>query len=421
MSKPSKHYALLTLLTLLTVVGQARDVKDTIFSTAGDRVIVNYTISQSGQQMTVKFNGVQKKLSKSHQEKYRKLDEIAVVMFDRTGNYHDMKFEGMATEAFMVPSNLSYSRSEDGYFLLQDAPSLSFSITQGNKAQLAVPLYLAHYEKKHRYRVIARCGTLQLSASARAGRAPGSAGSVGQDGVREETITSTEELAGEAISPAEEASIRISSIRSMLDKATRLPLSEELTHEAEMLRELRFKVTDGAVKGQIGEVLEAYENKKQELQAQADASQAGAQAAKDSEARAEQARQDSIAAQQALQAAKDKKDLIWLVLGVVGLIGAYKIASQVYQNWSIKKMQRKMMDSVNKMASPATKNPLDELTKVTKGSANPLGRTVARGQQEAEKKVKTAAQREAEAAKKKLMEKLGRKASPGGGNKNISI
>ena len=425
MSNPLKQLVLFVAVNLSCVTCLAKDVKDTIYSAGGDRVIVNYSISQSGGQITVKFNGVQKKLSKKNQEKFRKLDEIAVVIFDRTGNYKDIKFEGMGTEAFMVPSNLSYSRSEDGYFLLQESPSLNFSITSGNKVQLSIPLYLAHYEKKHRYKVISRCGTLQLSSTAKAGKKSAGGSDMGDGEMREETITTTEEVTSEGISPADEASIRISSIKSMLDKATKVPFSDELNHEAEMLRELRFKVTDPAVSSQISQVLEAFDNKKQELEAQADANQAGAQAAKENQAKMDQARQDSIAAQQALQAAKDKKEIIWLVLGVVGLIGAYKIGNQVYQNLSMKRMQKKMMDSVNKMNTPKVKNPLDELNKLGKDVKNPLGRTISRQQQNVERtverKVKTAAQKEAEAAKKKLMEKLGKKSSQNGKNRNISI
>ena len=425
MSNPLKQLVLFVAVSLSCATCLAKDVKDTIYSAGGDRVIVNYSISQSGGQITVKFNGVQKKLSKKNQEKFRKLDEIAVVIFDRTGNYKDIKFEGMGTEAFMVPSNLSYSRSEDGYFLLQESPSLNFSITSGNKAQLSIPLYLAHYEKKHRYKVISRCGTLQLSSTAKAGKKSAGGSDMGDGEMREETITTTEEVTSEGISPADEASIRISSIKSMLDKATKVPFSDELNHEAEMLRELRFKVTDPAVSSQISQVLEAFDNKKQELEAQADANQAGAQAAKENQAKMDQARQDSIAAQQALQATKDKKEIIWLVLGVVGLVGAYKIGNQVYQNLSMKRMQKKMMDSVNKMNAPKVKNPLDELNKLGKDVKNPLGRTISRQQQNVERtverKVKTAAQKEAEAAKKKLMEKLGKKSSQNGKNRNISI
>ena len=86
---------------------------------------------------------------------------------------------------------------------------------------------------------------------------------------------------------------------------------------------------------------------------------------------------------------------------------------------------KKMMDSVNKMNTPKVKNPLDELNKLGKDVKNPLGRTISRQQQNVERtverKVKTAAQKEAEAAKKKLMEKLGKKSSQNGKNRNISI
>ena len=405
-----RYYILLAAVLLASVAGRAKDVKDTIFSTAGDRIIVNYSVSQSGGQMTVKFNGVQKKLGKRNQESYNRLDRVAVVVFDRIGNYNDMKFEGMAAEAFMVPSNMSYTRSEDGYFLLQDTPTLNFSINSGNKARLSVPIYLAYYEKKHRYKIFAKCSNLIIDSKASAGR-KNKGGAVSEDGgMNEETVTTTEEIADEGMSPADEASIRISSLRSMLDKATKFPFSEELNHEASMLRELRFKVTDASVSSQINEVLEAFDNKKQELEQQADANQAGAQAARDRQAQQQQARQDSLAALQVLQASKDKKDMMWLIGGIAALIGLFVVGKQAYQQWSMKKMQKKMMDNMKNMAQKNLNgmNPMNPLNGTDMlGGGNPLNDLQRKGQQA----VKRTLSKEAEAAKQKMM-KMRQKDAP---------
>ena len=392
-----KYPVLLIAALLASVAGKAKDVKDTIFSTAGDRIIVNYSVSQSGGQMAVKFNGVQKKLGKRNQESYNRLDRVAVVMFDRIGNYSDMKFEGMAAEAFMVPSNMSYTRSEDGYFLLQDTPTLNFSINSGNKAKLSVPIYLAYYEKKHRYKIFAKCSNLIIDSKASAGRK--SKGGVSGGGEETVTVTTTEEeeVADGGVSPAEEANIRISSLRSMLDKATKLPFSEELTHEASMLRELRFKTTDPGVSSQINEVLEAYENKKQELEQQADADAKAAQAAQEAKAQKDLARSDSLTAVQALQAAKEKKDLLWIIGGIAGFILAIVGGKQAYQQWSMKKMQKKMMDSMKKAMTPGT-----SMGNIAGGN-NPLNSIINEQQRKGQQAMRRALSKEAEAAKQKMM------------------
>lgn len=380
---------LLVLATGFCSHSMAKDVKDTLFSSSGDRVIVSYSIVNSGGQLTVKFQGVQKKLGSKNQEKYKKLDEVAVVMFDRSGNYKDMKFDGMAPDAFMVPSNLNYSRSSDGYFLLQDEPSMQFSVTSGNKAQLSIPLYLAHYEGKRHYKVFAKCGNLQLSSTSGGQRkGGGSAGGGGammggddEGGGFETVATTTEEvIADEGISPAEEASIRINSINSMLERATKLPLSEDLTNEVKMLRELRFKITDPEITSKINQALEAYEAKKQEMEEKADAA---AQAAADEE-KQQQARNDSLSNVSMLQQAKEKKDLMYLIGGVaivVLLFSGVKQIMKMVKEHKQAKQQKEMMEKIQKMSNPlADQKPAPE---------EPKPHTMSK---------------EAEAAKRRLME-----------------
>ena len=94
--------AVLLLCQTWCTTGWSKEVKDTLFSSSGDRVIVDYSITQSSGQTTVRFNNIQKKLGTANQRKYKKLDEVAVVIFDRTGTYNDMKFDGMTPTAFMV-------------------------------------------------------------------------------------------------------------------------------------------------------------------------------------------------------------------------------------------------------------------------------------------------------------------------------
>lgn len=399
--------------------GLAKDVKDTLFSPSGDRIIVSYSIQHSGGQVTLRFQGVQKKLGSKNLEKYKKLDEVAVVMFDRSGNYKDMKFDGMAPDAFMVPSNLNYSRSSDGYFLLQDEPSMQFSVNSGNKAQLSIPLYLAHYEGKRHYKVFAKCGNLQLSSTSGAQRKGGGGAngggammSGGDDGGGYETVaTTTEEvISDEGISPAEEASIRINSINSMLERSTKYPFSDDLTNEVRMLRELRFKVSDPEITSKINQTLEAFETKKQEMEEKADAAAGAAAAADKAAAQAQQARADSLQAAQAAQSSKDKKDMMWLIGGIAGLGGLLMVGKQVFQSIKQSKQQKQMMESITK-AQQASQQMMNGL-----GGNNPLGQAAGQMNQMANQAKQVMSQahqmdqnakhlsKEAEAAKQRLMQ-----------------
>ena len=83
---PVKRFCAFFLLLTCSMVLSAKEMKDTLFSAHGDRIIVGYSQSLSGGQLGIRFNSVQKKLSESNLKKYKKLDEVAVVIFDRTGN-----------------------------------------------------------------------------------------------------------------------------------------------------------------------------------------------------------------------------------------------------------------------------------------------------------------------------------------------
>ncbi|MBQ7440292.1 MAG: hypothetical protein IJV52_02015, partial [Prevotella sp.] len=324
-----KRYGAFLLFLTFSMSISAKEMKDTLFSAQGDRIIVSYSQTLNGSQLGLRFNQVQKKLSEGNLKKYKKLDEVAVVIFDRTGNYRDIKFDGMTPSAFMVPSDVQYSTSSDGYYLLNDNPSLQFNVSS-DKSELSIPLYLAHYEGKRHYKVFAQCGALKIKAkSAKAGGAAGGASAGNSAGG--DVVISSEELIDEGITPADEAAIRINSLNQMLENATKFPLPEELTHEASMLRELRFKITDEAVTKQINDALAAYDKKKQELEQQSDAGQAAAAAAQAAQAQAAQARQDSIQAAQAETASKDKKNMMWLIGGLGGLFALLMGGKQIFQ------------------------------------------------------------------------------------------
>ena len=412
-----RYLCLSALLLAICTASMAKEVKDTLYSSNGDRVILSYNMTQDGGQVTVKFNTVQKKLGQRTQDKYKKLDEVAVVIFDRTGNYRDLKFDGQTPNAFMVPAGVSYTPSSDGYFLLQEEPVLQFSVKQGEEAELSIPLYLAHYEGKRHYKIFGQCGQLKLKPKQSKVRGAGGAmagGGGGGQGVDGETTITTEELTDEGLSPADEAAIRASSAMSMIEKAKKLPFSEELKHEISALSDLRFKVTDPDVSKQIAQTLEAYSNKKEELEAEAEKAEKEAAEKADQLAKDAKALTDSLSAESVLQAAKDKKDLMWLIGGIGGLALLLFGGKQVYKaikDSQMQKAQKQMMEGITKMA----RGGMEDVN-----AANPFGSIP--GMKQAEQAVTGKAQRalskEAEAAKKRLQEM--KKKPEGNGNPNVN-
>ncbi len=400
-----KFFVSLLLLLLIKGIGvSAKEIKDTLYSGHGDRVIITYSQTMSGGQLGIRFNNVQKKLSEGNLKKYKKLDEVAVVIFDRTGNFHDLKFDGMATSAFMVPSDVHYNSSADGYFLLKDNPSLQFSITSEN-SEISIPVYLAHYEGKRHYKVFAQCGKMRIKAK-KASKPAGGSVNVNTEAVpgqQGEVVISSEELVDAGISPADEAAIRINTVRDLLEKANKVPFSEELTHEAAMLRELRMKVTDEAVVKQINDALSAYDNKKQQLEQQNDASQQAAAAA----AQQAQARQDSIQAAQAAESSKDKKNMMWLIGGLGGFFALFMGGKQIMQSIKNNKMQKmqqqmqqQMMRNIQDMANKA--NPMAQMGNPLQGAPGPLEQMGRQMQQKAQAEVQQQINRQVQQANQQI-------------------
>lgn len=335
---------LITLFTAFVYIGTgAREVTDTLESTKRDRVIITYDISQNNGQVVIKFLDVKKRLGRTFKDKYKKLDEVAVLFFDKVGNFEDnTEFSGINVEAFMRPSNVSYKFSRDGYFFMNDKPKLELSVT--GSAELSIPIYLAHYEKKGHYKVFSKCENLIVKLSPKKTfDAP--TGSTSQ--LTTQTITSQEELDG-TFTDVDEANILINVVKDLLAEQDEYPFSDELKQAISNLRNLSYRMTDNKISSRISDVLSACKIKEEQLKGAANAaSEAAAKEAellaKQAEAEA-QARQDSIAAVAQQKADEDKKHNLWLIIGGVILAILAFVGNQTFQHFRNVKNQKSIMD-----------------------------------------------------------------------------
>lgn len=323
----------------------AKEVTDTLESTKRDRVIVTYDITQNNEQVTVKFTDVKKRLGRTFKDKYKKLNEVVVLFFDRMGNYEDeTEFSGITPESFMVPSGVSYKISRDGYFLLNDTQKLTLELKSAESEELKIPIYLAHYEGKHRYKVFSSCGDLIIKLSKHK-QAANPSNPTTQ--LTTQTITTQEEVDG-ALSEADEANILIKVVYDLLDDQEGEEFSGELQQAISKLRVIGHSTSDPSLSSRIGDVLTDCKQKEKELKANASA--VADAAAKEAELQAKkaqeeaQARQDSIAAAAQQKAEEDRKQNLWLIIGGVVLAILAFVGNQTFQHFRNVKNQKSIMD-----------------------------------------------------------------------------
>lgn len=338
------------LLSCITICN-AKEYKDTLWTTDNDRIILTYDLRYNSDGVDIKFLDVKKKLGRINGKRYKKLEDIEVIFFDRTGVYEDMTFTNITPEAFMVPSNLKYSKSDLGYFCLQDRPSLSFKIIGNEKGFISIPLYLAHYESKGERKLFSVCKKFSVPL-----KGLNSTKSSTDSNIIQESISSTLELEAD-----NELSMdvleQIKTVNTLLEAQTRLPFSEVLNYEIMHLRDLEKKVKDKQLTAKIKECLTFGELKRQELEDKALAEAKNKQDEIERLARLErereQARQDSIAVVQQKQAEAEKKRNIWMIIGGVILVTVCFIGNQVFQHFRNLRNQRSMMEMQQSIARRA--------------------------------------------------------------------
>lgn len=329
----------------------AKTVKDTLVTTDGDRIIITYELSRSEDHYTIRFNNQQKKLGRINGDKYTDLSKVAVMFFDRTGGFsNNVSITNMVPEAFMVPSNVNYEHSSDGFFIVQDFPTLSF-IAKGT-SDITIPVYLAYHPKKGRYTLFSKSKGMKihLSTSSSTSRLQGSSQ------ITQQTVTSTTEI--EADNTAEVKVMEsIKLAKELLYEADKLPFSESLQDEIRFIRIQKREITDTGLLSQISDVLQMYEDKKMTLEEKASAAQIAAQEEAEAKAKREaeeiQARNDSIMAAQQEQAEKDKERNIWMIIGGVILAIIAFVGNQVFQSIRNNRNQKNMMNIQQSIADKA--------------------------------------------------------------------
>ena len=385
----------------------AKEVTDTLDSSKGDRVIISYDISQNNGQITIKFHDAKKKLGRTYRDKYKKLDQVAVLFFDKKGNYEEnMVFSGIDIDAFMIPKEVKYKKSNDGYFLVGNTPPLSIELKYGESAELSIPIFLAHYEGKLHYKVFSRCEDLKIKLS-KMKSAKTTDETITQ--TVSQTITTQEELEGE-FTIADEVNILVKKVNDLLAEQNEYPFTDELKQAISRLRDRSYHKSissDSKLSAQISEVLTACKLKEDKMKDAADAAvKAAAQDAEQQARLAEkeaQARQDSIDAEAAKVAEEERKQNLWMIIGGILLAVFLFIGNQTFQHFRNVKNQQSMIEMQQKVVKRAE----DEAKRRARSMAQSQ---VNRVQNEARRKTRTV-----------INDKIGKIGEKGKDKKGISI
>lgn len=324
-------------IALWALPSLAMEKRDTVRTTGGDKVIISYNLSYSGDRATLRFTGQQKRLGNHSAGKYKDLSKVAVMFFDRTGSYgKDVTVLNIVPKAFMIPENVVYRKSSEGFFLVQSDPSLEFSVD--GEADIVIPIYLAFKSKKGRYEIFGESDGMTVHLSpAKPKQSPSR-----QPAMRE--VTSTLEVeADNALAVKLMESVNLA--RKLISETERLPFSDNLLDEISYLRQKKREVSDANVLSEISDVLDRYEEKKTFLEEKKalEERQAEEQHAKQ-EADELKAQEEAQEAERQEEAEREKKRTLWMVIGglVIAVLGF--AGNQVMQHIRNVKNQKNMMN-----------------------------------------------------------------------------
>lgn len=349
------HFVKILLLLIAVICTnnniQGKTVRDTIFTTDGDRIIIAYELAYSSNQTTIKFVDQQKKLSRINAEKYKDLSKVAVMFFDRTGNYNqEVSITNMTPEAFMIPAGVAYDSSSEGFFMVQSEPRLYFSVK--SDVSITIPIYLAYKPKKGKYILFSKSKELKIPLS------PKNVVTYRKTASQtiQQTVTSTSEIEADntVIIKVMES---VNMAKCLISEAEKLPFTDKLMDEISYLREKRREITDTQALAEIADVMDRYEAKKQMLEdkelAEQEAIQREEEMRSQKEAAAIKATNDSIAAAQKMEAEKAQKRSIWMIVGGVLLAILAFVANQILQHFRNVRNQKNMMELQQSVANRA--------------------------------------------------------------------
>ena len=346
-------YWLTFILLCCTTICSAKEYKETLDTTDGSRITITYDLQYDNNDAIIKFKNVSINLSGTYRKKYKPMD-MEVIFFDMIGVYEDgLKVHGdVSSKTFKIPSSLVYEKSEFGYFYMKGRPKLEFMQKEKGEINLSIPLYLAYRKKDKELILLTEIDELSIKLNNP---------NINKSQPKPKTVESTTLSLNNPVeddTELEESIIdQIKSIEDLLEKQTKYPFSEILNSQIEILTKWKTEVKDNRLLKKIDNCFTSCENKRMELEDEAQAEvkrvQAEAERKEQMIRQQEQARQDSIAQMEKKQAEADKKQNIWMIIGGVIFGVICFIGNQVFQHFRSIRSQKNMFEMQQDIARRA--------------------------------------------------------------------
>ncbi len=343
---------------LLPLYASAKLVRDTINTRQNDQIILTYDISVYGEKVLLKVDNKPRIIPSDNLRKACEgdLELLKVVLFDRVGDFGKVKWDGISPTAFMVPSGLSYDRSNDGFYILGETTMpISFTKKVADKRDILFPLYVAVYEKKQTYKIVGSSSNpLKISI----GKSSAASSHSVRTGTETERIAiqSSEELEADNEKVANALS-SMQMIRQLLDSETEFPFSQTLQMEIYNLRSLKDRVKDSDVIGKINEVLLLCNDKERELkESQREASSAAKaqeQALIAQQKAEEDVRQKEAEEKARIQEEKQQKRTLWMIIGGIILAVFAFVGNATFKHFHDIRNQKSIMEMQESLAKQA--------------------------------------------------------------------
>lgn len=349
--------SVLAVISILWV--SASEVRDTVWTAQGDKIILSYNITSDANQLTIDFSHPRIIPSASLNDACKwEIDRLKVVVFDRIGDHGKTKWSGITPEAFIVPSGLSYDRTSDGFYILGESQPMEFHKYGNDRVTVKLPLYIAVYEKKQKYKIVAAGKTpLPVSSSSsvvsRAGQKEAGRQSPEQERI---AITSSEELEAEN-DDITSALSSIDQVRELLSRETEVPFSQILMMEIYNLQSLKGRINEPEVINKINDVLRQCSDRERELSEarsqSALAAKAQEQALIQQQKQEEEALRKEAEEKARAQEEKQQKRTLWMIIGgvILGILGF--VGNAIFKHFRDIRNQKSIMEMQESLARQA--------------------------------------------------------------------
>ncbi len=349
-----------TVVFLLSLaITSAKEVRDTVWTRENDRIILMYNVYSDNNQFVISFSRPIISNPSDFLNKACKgeLDKLKVVIFDRIGAVGKDIWKGLSPTAFMVPDGLSYEKTPEGFYILNQLPTIEFRKENADQVNINFPLYIAVYEKKHSYRIVSSSKQpFSVSSAIDKGKSGLRTGSRTGTEIERVAVVSSEELEAEN-SDITNALSSIETVKELLSRETEIPFSTTFQMAIYNLRSIRSQIKEPDIIKKIDDVFLLCSDKEQEIKESRNQSAIAAKA--EEQALLQQQKQEAEAQQKEseekarIQEEKQQKRTLWMIIGGVILAVLGFIGNAVFKHFRDIRNQKSIMQMQESIAKQA--------------------------------------------------------------------